>query len=409
MPNLKEVIISITNRCNLRCRMCDIPCGEIDELPTSRWKDVIKDACRLGAQTVVFSGGEPLLREDIYELIFFTKENGLSACVTSNGVLIDDRVAGRLYDSGVNVVNVSVEGTKGTHDFLRGEGGFDKAIAALKELKKHKIESTVASTVSKYNYADLPYLLKLAGDNGATTVRLQPFNVIFLRDLRRRKEFLISKAEIAEVKESLRNFIELSQKHKISTNPLNYLYKIPEYLSGKEFFMQQCGALWYSCPINPNGDVFPCWVEAKNRLVGNVGEQSLYGIWLSKKRLKIIKNIMKKGCKGCLMSCYDEAFGEGYSGARVFGKIKKIKRFTDGKKIINKVRQFLKGAVIRFRLRYKFYSSYGGSWQVILKRKLCGMFGKVASGRKRIQDKSADFSSEIACLKKKIEREIHLL
>lgn len=74
MLNLKEIIFSITNRCNLRCKMCDIPYGEIEELSTEQWMGVIKDASRLGAQTVVFSGGEPLLREDIFELISFTKK-----------------------------------------------------------------------------------------------------------------------------------------------------------------------------------------------------------------------------------------------------------------------------------------------------------------------------------------------
>ncbi|MFA4988979.1 MAG: radical SAM protein [Candidatus Omnitrophota bacterium] len=409
MPNLKEVIISITSRCNLKCRMCDIPSGKIDELSTSQWENVIKDACRLGAQTVVFSGGEPLLREDIFELISFTKKNGMSACVTSNGTLIDDRTAGRLYDSGVNVVNISLEGKKATHDFLRGKGGFDKAIAGLKELKKYKIESTVAATVSKYNYADLPYVLELAKENGATTVRLQPFNVIFLRDPGCRKEFLINKAEIAVAGEALENFVELSKKHKISTNPSSYLHKIPEYLSGREFFTRQCGALWYSCPINPNGDVFPCWIEAKNRLIGNVKEKSLYEIWLSERRLKAIRDIMKKGCKGCLMSCYDEAFGDELPAARVFGKIKKFKKLADSRKVINKTRQFLKGALVRSRLRYRFYSSYGGSWQVVLKRKLRGMFAKAGSSRKYPQDKNASLFSEISCLRKKIEREMRLL
>ena len=209
MPNLKEVIFSITNRCNLRCKMCDIPYGVIKELSTEQWKGVINDASRLGAQTIVFSGGEPLLREDIFELISFAKQNNLNACVTSNGYLIDDQAALSLSRSGVNVVNISIEGTRETHDFLRGQGSFDQAVAALENLRKHKIESTVASTVSKYNYQDLLYVLEVAKDYGATTVRLQPFNIIFLKDHKRKSDFLIDKCDIRAVEDIIKRFISI--------------------------------------------------------------------------------------------------------------------------------------------------------------------------------------------------------
>ena len=90
MPNPREIIISITNRCNLKCKMCDIPKNKIGELSTAQWKQVIKDAAASGARAIVFSGGEPLLREDIFELIDFTKNNSLGACLTSNGYLINE-------------------------------------------------------------------------------------------------------------------------------------------------------------------------------------------------------------------------------------------------------------------------------------------------------------------------------
>ena len=358
MPNLKEVIFSITNRCNLRCRMCDIPNGVVEELSTAQWKGVIKDASCLGAQTIVFSGGEPLLREDIFELIAFSKQNNLNACVTSNGYLINEQVALSLSSSGVNVVNISIEGTKETHDYLRGDGAFSKAMVALENLRKYKIESTVASTVSKYNYKELLYVLEVAKNTGATTVRLQPFNVIFLSNHKRKSEFLIDKRDIRGVEDIIKNFAVISKEYKISTNPISYLFKIPAYLAGKKFFTRNCGALWYSCPINPNGDVFPCWIEgANNKLIGNVKEEGLYGLWLSEKRAKMVNCIISNGCNGCLMSCYDEAFDRRLSKERIIDKVKKIKKVRDYKRIINKILQFLRGQVTRLKLRRKFYRS----------------------------------------------------
>jgi AdoMet-dependent heme synthase len=410
MPNLKEVIFSITNRCNLRCRMCDIPKGVIEELSTSQWKSVIKDASRLGAQTIVFSGGEPLLREDIFELISFSKQNNLNACVTSNGHLISEQVALGLSKSGVNVVNISIEGTKETHDYLRGHGSFDKAIAALDNLRKFKIESTVASTVSKHNYKDLLYVLEVAKNTGATTVRLQPFNVIFLNNHKRKSEFLIDKGDIREIEDIIKSFADISKEYKISTNPMSYLFKIPAYLTGKKFFTHNCGALWYSCPINPNGDLFPCWIEgANNKLIGNVKEEGLYGLWLSEKRIKMVNRIISNGCNGCLMSCYDEPFDRKLSKERIINKVKKIKKATDYKRVANKVLQSLRSQVTRLKLRYRFYISYRGSLFNLLKRRLLGVFSKPKYLKQNVQAEQEAIFLEIGQLKRKIKNEIRSL
>lgn len=390
--------------------MCDIPYGKIEELSTDQWKDVIKNVSRLGAQTIVFSGGEPLLREDIFELISFTKKNSLNACVTSNGHLIDEQVALSLSASGVNVVNISIEGTKETHDFLRGVGSFDKAVSALANLRKYNIESTVASTVSKYNYEDLLYVLEVAKDSGATTVRLQPFNVIFLENYKRKNEFLIDKLDIQKIENIIKSFVDISKEYKISTNPVSYLFKIPAYLTGKKFFTHNCGALWYSCPINPNGDVFPCWVEgANNKLIGNVQEESLYGLWLSEKRIKMVNTIINNGCNGCLMSCYDEAFDHNFFKKNIFNKVKKIKKLTDYQRVINKIRQSLKSQITRLKLRYRFYASYRGSLTSILRRRLFGIFNKTRYSEKNNREEKEAILLEVNQVKKKLKKEIHSL
>ncbi len=407
MLNLREVIFSITNRCNLRCRMCDIPSGKIEELSTDQWKKAINDSSRLGAQTVVFSGGEPLLREDIFELIFFAKKNNLNACVTSNGCLIDEQAASRLSASGANVVNISIEGTKGTHDYLRGSGSFDKAISALANLRKYKIEATIASTVSRYNYEDLLYVLEIAGECGATTVRLQPFNAIFLKDYARAGEFLIDKREIPKIEDLIQRFIDISQERKISTNPASYLFKIPAYLTGKKFRPDNCGALRYSCPINSNGDIFPCWIEAShNKLIGNIREESLYGLWLSEKRRKLINSIIDNGCNGCLMSCYDEVFDRQLLKEYLFDKVKKMKKVTSYKRIRNKVLQSLKSEITKLKLRYRFYASYRGSLINILKRRLPGIFNKSRHLGKGGREEKEIHLLEISQAKRKLKNEI---
>ncbi|MFA5200054.1 MAG: radical SAM protein [Candidatus Omnitrophota bacterium] len=410
MRGLKEVILSITNRCNLHCKMCDIPLGSVGELPFEEWQKVIHDASRLGAQTVVFSGGEPLIRQDIFDLVKYAKNNNMSACITSNGTLLDEVKAVKLKECGVNVVNISIEGTKETHDSLRGAGSFDKAISALNYLRNNRIESTVASTVSRYNYADLPFILGVAKDCGATTVRLQPFNIIFLQNDSRMNEFFINEDEARKLTDIIRKFIDTAKEYRIATNPASYLSKISGYLNGKKLYPSSCGALWYSCPINPNGDVFPCWIEgANNNLVGNVARGGLYRLWLSEKRIKIVNSIIKRGCSGCLMSCYDEVFDGQLSKESVIKKAKKLSKVTDYKKVMNKVSQFFNGQVTNLKLRYRYYISYRGSLWRLFKRRATGIFNRAARANEKRRPDKEKILSEIVKAKARINKEVRTL
>jgi radical SAM protein with 4Fe4S-binding SPASM domain len=307
-------------------------------------------------------------------------------------------------------VNISIEGSRETHDYLRGPGTFDKALSGLANLRKYKIESTVAATVSRYNYKDLLYVLEVAKDYGATTVRLQPFNTIFLKDQRRKKEFLIDRRDIPPVEEVIKKFIIVSREYKIAVNPAGYLLKIPEYLSGQNFYPDNCGALWYSCPINPNGDLFPCWIEgANNKLIGNVKKEGLYKLWLSDKRIKMVGSIIKNGCKGCLMSCYDEAFDRRMFKESIADSAKKIKKITNYRKMMNKILQSLRSQVTRMKLRYRFYVSYRGSFPSIFVRRLRRIFTKpVNPGQgKKIEKELALL--EIDKAKKRLKGEVRAL
>lgn len=390
--------------------MCDIPGGKSEELSTDQWKKVISDASRLGSQTIVFSGGEPLLREDIFELIYFAKKNKLNACLTSNGCLIDSQAASRLSASGVNVVNISIEGSKGTHDHLRGEGSFEKALSALENLRMNKIESTVASTVSRYNYEELPYVLEVAKNYGATTVRLQPFNLIFLKDRASGAGFFIDEVDIQKMEGLIGRFISVSKEYKISVNPESYLRKIPAYLAGRKSHPRNCAALWYSCPIASNGDVFPCWIEGANsKLIGNIKEEDLYELWLSEKRMKMVSSIVNNGCSGCLMSCYDEVFGSRLSKVYLLDKAKKVKKIASYQRLANKAGQLLKSQVTTMKLRYRFYASYRGSVTNLLKRRLPRILNKLRGSKKTIRDEKEIVLPEINRLKTKLEKEIRSL
>lgn len=400
MPNLKEVIISITNRCNIKCRMCDIPIEKTEELATYQWKNVIKDASSIGAQTIVFSGGEPLLREDIFDLITSVKNNSMNACITSNGYFIDNEIASRLYQSGVGVVNISIEGPPKIHDYLRGRGTFDKAISALENLRKHKIETTIATMVSRYNYKYLNYIVEVGRRYGVTTIKFQPFSKIFLDNGDREGEFLISNKEIKDIKQVVVGVVRLCSNYGIATNPSSYLEMIPFYLS-KQYPNKKiaCEALWDSCPINARGEVYPCWVlTQKDKLIGDIKSEDISAIWYSQRRNTIIEKIKNEGCPGCILSCYDRNFGEDTLERKIVINLKRFQR--DGPY------EYVKCIIKRWRKRLKFYSSYRGSWKGII-NKLKGKFIKKRLFKMTINKREIDNAlTEICVAKEMLKHEI---
>ncbi len=366
----KDLILSITTRCNLRCRMCDIPLTSTEELGTSTWENVIRDGAAVGATTAVFSGGEPLLRDDLASLIAFAKKQKMLTCVTTNGLLLDEKRAYELLCAGVDVVNVSVEGPREMHDALRGKGSFDRALTALKNLKKYGIESTIATVVTAGNFQHLPYLIELAKQQGVTAFKLQPFNPMFLDPGKQEKSFYLSDQDAPLFKQTIFNVIETCCEYGIGTNPEKYLYEMFRSLTGKKGANpKKCPALDLSCPINARGEVYPCWVlSGPEHLLGSVKEKSLKDIWNSTRRSEIISAINRKGCQGCLMSCYEENLGKASLGQKIFTRLGRLRK--------KGLAGYIASSINRWKKRIKFYSSWRGNASSALRR----VKGKLSQG-----------------------------
>ncbi|MFC2136226.1 radical SAM protein, partial [Bacteroidota bacterium] len=181
MIHPKEAIVSFTNKCNLRCAMCDIPKNkDFINIPSDKLYRLIDDLAKIKCKNLVFSGGEPLVHRNIYDLVKHGSKKGLKVCITSNGTLINKKNAKKLSDSKINVVNISVDGNENTHDKLRGKGNYKKAIDALENLREEGVETTIAAIICRQNYKELVSIIELAKNKGATTVRFQPFSNDFL-------------------------------------------------------------------------------------------------------------------------------------------------------------------------------------------------------------------------------------
>jgi len=375
MPKLKELIFSITNRCNLRCIMCDIPQTVLEELTTGQLKKVITDASSLGFSTIVFSGGEPLLREDIFDLISYVKYNRMNVCIASNGCLIDEDSAYKLSRSGADVVNISIDGPEQVHDYLRGKGTFGKAVSALDYLRKYSIETTIAAIVCRHNCRYLTYIVELARQYRINTIRFQPYSNIFVNNAGSKDNFLAEKENLSDINDVFHKIIKLTREYNIAVNPQRYLEKIPAYLIGQKIAPSNgCYALKTTCSINARGDVFPCWMFTDaDSLIGNVRKESLYELWNSQKHKHITESIIRGGCPGCMMSCYDEVFGQDTLAEGLLRKARKIKSLKAYKRFLGRLITGIRRELSQVKSKYRFYKSYRGSLKKVLNR----IFGKI--------------------------------
>lgn len=128
-----------TRSCNLKCRHCYSSSRDIDyegELTTDEGLGLIADLASYGAPALLLSGGEPLRRGDIFDLLKAATDAGLRCTVSTNGTLIDQPVAKRLREAGVIYVGVSLDGVGDVHDQFRGvSGAFDSTLSGIRNLK----------------------------------------------------------------------------------------------------------------------------------------------------------------------------------------------------------------------------------------------------------------------------------
>jgi radical SAM protein with 4Fe4S-binding SPASM domain len=156
------VVWNITNRCNLNCLHCYAKANtRVVELSSEECKKIVNELAEFGVPMILFSGGEPLLRQDIFEIADYAKKRNIRVILSTNGTLIDESNVDeiKVFD----YVGISLDGIK-IHDKFRGlEGAFKKAIKAL-EVASDVTMTGIRFTLTKYNFLELPDLVKLAKD-----------------------------------------------------------------------------------------------------------------------------------------------------------------------------------------------------------------------------------------------------
>jgi heme d1 biosynthesis radical SAM protein NirJ len=164
------VIWNLIRRCNLTCKHCYSISGDINfdgELSTAEVFCVMDQLKEFRVPVIIWSGGEPLMRRDIFEISGRAKALQFYVGLSTNGTLIDAPVAEKIRDTGYDYVGISLDGIGETHDhFRRKAGAFEAALAGLRHLRDRGVKAGVRFTMTKDNVAELPAVLDLTEREG---------------------------------------------------------------------------------------------------------------------------------------------------------------------------------------------------------------------------------------------------
>ena len=169
---LRMVAWEVTRSCNLACVHCRASAvggpyaGELD---TGQCRKLLDEIAAVGKPVVILTGGEPLLRPDVYEIAAYGDQKGLRMVLATNGTLVDGKVAAKLIRSGIRRVSVSIDGPNAeSHDAFRGvPGAFAGAMTGIEAMKRAGLEFQINTTITRANLPRIRQLHDLAHDLGA--------------------------------------------------------------------------------------------------------------------------------------------------------------------------------------------------------------------------------------------------
>ncbi|WP_319472060.1 12,18-didecarboxysiroheme deacetylase [uncultured Pseudodesulfovibrio sp.] len=163
------VVWNMTQRCNLKCVHCYAqaidPSAHKDPISNEQAKTIIDDLAQFGAPVMLFSGGEPLVREDLVDLAKYATSKGMRAVISTNGTLITKKKAKELKEVGLSYVGISIDGAEAVHDKFRGvSGSYKQALKGVENCMAEGLKVGLRFTINKRNAVEIPHLFRLIED-----------------------------------------------------------------------------------------------------------------------------------------------------------------------------------------------------------------------------------------------------
>jgi SynChlorMet cassette radical SAM/SPASM protein ScmF len=300
----------VTNSCNLACAHCWLSMEgarpQEEELTTGEIAGIMDQALPLGLESIKITGGEPLLREDIADIVAHADQLGLSTSIESNGMLLDEARARALAQSrGLKHVAVSLDGaTPQSHALLRGSrSSFDRAVRGIERLVEHGVPVQVISCLHRGNLDEVEELIALAARLGAASFKINPITHLGRGQEMAERGQLLTMAEVLDVNRHLDNGLGKDSGISVHmTLPVAFLSLRAIRRQG----LDSCGVM-NLLGVLPNGDLSICGVgEANGDLIfGQARCTPIREVWEESPGLARIRAEIQQWptglCQRCLM------------------------------------------------------------------------------------------------------------
>lgn len=313
-PQLRNLFLELTLRCNENCIHCGSRCGEVraEELSLAQYHKFLREVREdmgLDHKMLCITGGEPLLRKDFFDIMAYAHQLGFNWGMTSNATLIDDSVARELANCGMGTISVSIDGLEDTHDnFRRTKGGFKKAISGIESLIRTGAFKAVQVTtvVTHESIKQLDELYRIFND-----MDIDSWRVINMEPMGRAKNY----PDLLLTKEDYITLFEFIRNMRMAGEPVTYgcsHYLGPEYEREVRDWYYLCTAGLYTASITANGDIIACLdIERRPELVqGNILHDRFSEVW--KNKFKEFRRDLSDECSKCT-DCPEKAFCHGDS------------------------------------------------------------------------------------------------
>jgi PqqA peptide cyclase len=299
ISNPLALIAELTHRCPLHCVYCSNPLEmqtRSNELPTDIWSRIFREAAALGVLQADFTGGEPLARPDIIELIRFARSAGLYVNLITSGLPLDETKLAALIAAGLDHIQLSFQGAREeTANEISGTKSHLQKLRVLDWLKQHRVAVTLNFVIHRRNIDQLPEMLAIAESSCAT--RIEFANVQYYGWAFANRENLLPTR--AQLDQSLA-FIKSAQERLQGRIRIEYV--VPDYYAK---FPKPCMGGWGRklMLITPSGDALPCHAAQiiPGLIFENVKDRSLREIWEHSAAFQKFRGEtwMQEPCKTC--------------------------------------------------------------------------------------------------------------
>ncbi|RLG88269.1 MAG: hypothetical protein DRO18_01760 [Thermoprotei archaeon] len=305
----KTVIWLVTSKCNLSCRHCyALPYRTEKDLGLNDILKLIDEASSIGVEHIHYTGGEPLMRDDIFDILNYTIAKGIEASIFTNATLINDYIARRLSDLDI-AIYTSIDGhNKQVYESVRGSGTWVRFLRGIKLLNEYGLYIHMNISVNELNWRYVGDIVRKALELNASSISLIPSmpagnalrNNVYIRPAHFEYAIKVA-ADVAR---------ELGIAISIWCTPFVPIITRSPYLS-----YRSCRD-WDVLDISPSGRVLIC--DVLNIDVGNVVKLGIKGAWRVLKRNQLVKRIenpkLQEPCRSCQLryfckgGCYARAY-----------------------------------------------------------------------------------------------------